>query len=421
MRNSSDKPLVTVIGAGISGLIAATRLEQLGYYPLVIEADHQPGGRVQTDIVDGYQLDRGFQVLLEAYPKAKEYLDYDKLELQPLDDGSELFEDGLGGQFGDPRRDTRFLLPTLFSSHATLTDKWKIFTLNSDLRKKELHEIFTGPDQTTYEYLVNRGFSPKVINSFFKPFFSGIFLENGLNTSSRMFEFVFKMFGEGSAVIPKGGMGEIAKQLEGKLRNTTFRYDTSVAQVVGTDIFLENGEKLTSDFTIIATNPEKIISNYASSLNWKACDNLYFTVKDRTIKAPIIGLNTNEDALINNIFYPTSLSCKSRGDDELLSITIVKDHDLNEESLIDQIIHELKWDFGIKEVKFLKRYSISQALPNLDDLQLSRDASEQRLTERIALAGDYLLNASLNAAMESGEKAAELAHSTLKNQLIPTG
>ena len=80
MGNSSAEKNVIIIGAGISGLIAATQLERLGYHPTILEADSNLGGRVQTDIVDGYQLDRGFQVLLEAYPKAKEYLDYDQLE-----------------------------------------------------------------------------------------------------------------------------------------------------------------------------------------------------------------------------------------------------------------------------------------------------------------------------------------------------
>ena len=417
MENSSERPNVIIIGAGISGLIAARQLEALGYSPTILEADKQAGGRVQTDIVAGYQLDRGFQVLLEAYPKAQTYLDYQALALQKLDDGSMLFQNGIGNLFGDPRRDRRFLLPTVFSKHASLWDKWKIYRLNTQLAKKELSDVFDAPSRTTHDYLKSLGFSAKVISSFFRPFFSGIFLEDQLSTSSRMFEFVFKMFGEGSAMIPKAGMGAIPQQLQSGLKQTKFLFNTRVKQVVGTNIILENGERLSGDFTILAGNPSGILPNYVSTLNWKSCENLYFTTKQRTILEPIIGLNTAENRLTNNIFFPTSISCETKGEEELLSVTVVKHHSMSEDVLIEQVRSELKQDFGINDVSFLKRYTITEALPMLEDLQASRDASEQLLTDNIALAGDYLLNGSLNAAMESGEKAAAIAHATLQNHV----
>ncbi|MDA9254360.1 FAD-dependent oxidoreductase, partial [Flavobacteriaceae bacterium] len=89
-----------------------------------------------------------------------------------------------------------------------------------------------------------------MIAQFFSPFFTGIFLENKLTTSSRMFEFVFKMFGEGLAVIPKGGMEEISKQLVAKLSNTTFQFNTKVRTVSDEEIILNTGEKLASTATI---------------------------------------------------------------------------------------------------------------------------------------------------------------------------
>ena len=415
MTFSTDIPKVTIIGAGVSGLVAALKLEELGYQPTILEADDQVGGRVQTDIVEGYQLDRGFQVLLEAYPKAQEYLDYEALNLQRLDDGSLLFSSGTVSLFGDPRRNQRFLVPMLFSSQASLRDKWKIYQLNNSLAKKELQEIFSSPSQTTLSYLKDQGLSSRVIEAFFKPFFSGIFLEDQLETSSRMFEFVFKMFGTGSAVIPKNGMGEIPNQLKHKLNHTTFRFGTCVKKVVGEEIALASGEILHSDFTIIAANPNPIIPNYATSQQWRSCDNLYFTMDHRTIEEPIIGLNSTNEGLVNNFFFPTSIACEKKGSQELLSVTVVKDHSLAEEALITRVTHELSEAFGIKNPSFLKRYHIKEALPMLDDLQFTRDATEQLLTDRIALAGDYLLNGSLNAAMEAGENAAYIAHASPQN------
>ena len=69
---------IAIIGAGISGLIAALRLEKDGFSPIIYEKSDRAGGRVKTDIVDGYQLDHGFQVLLTAYPAAQKYLNLER-------------------------------------------------------------------------------------------------------------------------------------------------------------------------------------------------------------------------------------------------------------------------------------------------------------------------------------------------------
>ena len=112
------------------------------------------------------------------------------------------------------------------------------------------------------------GFSSQIITQFFTPFFTGIFLENELTTSSRMFEFVFKMFGEGLAVLPKGGMEEISKQLVSNLKNTTFQYNTQVTSVSDKEIILHTEDKLVSAATIIATDASKLVKNAPSKKSY---------------------------------------------------------------------------------------------------------------------------------------------------------
>jgi len=114
-----------------------------------------------------------------------------------------------------------------------------VLKLNSTLKKKSLSEIFSDKEQSTLSYLCDFGFSSEIINDFFKPFFSGIFLETKLETSSRMFEFVFKMFGEGSAAIPRKGMEAIPKQLSQKLKQTTIKFNTKVATIEGEEITVD--------------------------------------------------------------------------------------------------------------------------------------------------------------------------------------
>lgn len=421
MNDNPSEAQVIIIGAGISGLIAAQNLEKYGYKPLILEATDRVGGRVKTDILDGYQLDHGFQVLLEAYPMAKKYLDYDALKLQPLLPGALIYKEGQSQLFGDPLRDSSFLMSTVFSSLGTLKDKWKIFRLNSQLSGKDVQSLFEKEEKTTMEYLQSYGFSSTIIENFFRPFFAGIFLESDLETSSRMFEFVYKMFGKGNAVIPKNGMGAISDQLKSQLNTSTIRFNSEVQKLTSQEITLSNGEIIPYDFVVIAADPGKILSNYATTLKWKSCDNLYFTQTKRSIDKPIIGLNTNPEGLVNNLFYSTSISVTNQGSNELLSVTVVKNHQYTEIELVEKVKESLASDFGIEGLNFLKHYKISNALPALNDLQYSREINENLLTEKIALAGDHQLNGSINAAMISGESAAAIAHQVISDTLLHFG
>jgi protoporphyrinogen oxidase len=400
-------PSIHIIGGGISGLIAARVLEEHGLSATIIEATDRLGGRVKTDVLDGYSLDHGFQVLLTAYPAAKKYLDFDALALQEFLPGSAIFKNGKQKIIGDPLRNLSLLLPTLFSGIGTVNDKLKILALNRRLKKKSIQNIFAEKEQTTISYLENIGFSEAIITDFFIPFFSGIFLENKLETSSRMFEFVYKMFGEGNAALPKDGIQAIPKQLFEKLKNTTCVFNTKVKSVENGNIKLESGETLKSNFTIIATQASGLVSNLKNQATlWKSCDTLYFEVAKREIRKPLIGLIAAPNALINNIFYHTSLQTSATATKELLSVTVVNRQNLTNKQLVAKVQKELKELCNIDSCTFIKQYNIPMALPKLQDIQYEMLPSETRLTETIFLAGDTQLNGSLNAAMIAGERAA---------------
>ena len=406
---------IYIIGAGVSGLIAAKVLENSGYAPVVLEATDRAGGRVKTDLIDGFQLDHGFQVLLSSYPAAQKYLDFNALELQELRSGAVIFKNGKQQVIGDPLRDISTLFSTLFSGIGTLSDKFKIFQLNLKLKNKSIEAIFSSDEISTKVYLKEFGFSSQIITQFFTPFFTGIFLENELTTSSRMFEFVFKMFGEGLAVLPKGGIEEISKQLVSNLKHTTFQYNTQVSSVSDDEIVLHTGEKLTSTATIIATDASKLVRDAPSkNLIWKSCQTLYFTANKRVIEKPMIGLVSKKDSLINNIFYHTSVATHSNNTEELLSVTVVKEHQLTEEQLIATVTKQLQEECTIDHLTFLAVYHIKKALPDLKDIKYEVSPSETQLSSGIFLAGDVQLNGSLNAAMIAGEKAALQVIASLK-------
>ena len=149
---------IHIIGAGISGLVAALVLEEKGFSPVIIEATDRVGGRVKTDIVNGYQLDHGFQVLLTAYPAAQKYLDYKLLDLQMFLPGAAIFNNGKKTIIGDSLRDVSLLFSTIFSDFGSVSDKMKVLKLNRILKNKSIASIFLESEKTTLQYLVDFGF-----------------------------------------------------------------------------------------------------------------------------------------------------------------------------------------------------------------------------------------------------------------------
>ena len=137
-----SKETIYIVGAGISGLIAAFELEKAGYAPIVLEKSNGVGGRVRTVSMGDHHLDIGFQVLLDGYPMAKKYLDYDALNLRRLASGAQIYVDGRRFVIGDPLRDFKMLIPTVTAKIGSVGDKIKVLRLNARMKRKSIDEIF---------------------------------------------------------------------------------------------------------------------------------------------------------------------------------------------------------------------------------------------------------------------------------------
>ena len=399
-----DKETIYIIGAGVSGLVAAYELEQEGYHPIIIEQTDEVGGRVKTIQEKGYALDLGFQVLLSAYPLAKKYLDLDALELHRLESGALIYVNDKAYRIGDPMRNWKMLFPTIFSDIGSISDKLKVLKLNNRLKRKSIDEIFESHETTTLQYLIEFGFSPKIIERFFKPFFAGIFLESSIQTSSRMFEFVYKMFGEGYATIPKLGIGEISNQLKNKLHHTEFIFNCEVKDITNDKILMVSGENLPHDGVIIATNSTSIIrSHKGSDMKWKSCMCLYFEVDQTNIPANTIALIVDGGNYANNLYAYTDIKTGKT----ILSVTTLEHMNKTDAEIIENIIAEVKKYTGALKVDFIHHYRIKQALPDILNPKMTVQPGENQVMDNIFLAGDALMNGSLNAAMESGRIAAK--------------
>jgi hypothetical protein len=184
---------VIIVGAGLAGLSCAHRIQAQGAEYLLIEASDRVGGRVKTDVVKGFNLNHGFQVLQTAYPEAQRFLDYAALDLKAFAPGA-VFR--IGGRFhtvADPLRAPRYVIQTLAAPIGTWGDRLRMARLNRRLTRAGPEEILRASDIPTPKFLKREGFSELMIKRFFKPFFSGVCLDPEIQVSSRAFRYIFRL------------------------------------------------------------------------------------------------------------------------------------------------------------------------------------------------------------------------------------
>ena len=408
------KPKITIIGAGISGLTAAVFLNKNGFEVQILEASDRAGGRIKTDIINGFRLDQGFQVLLTEYPETKALLDYEKLNLKRFLPGATVLYDGGQFQIADPFRRPSALFASLFAPVGSLKDKLNTFFLKNKLVKIAVPDIFNQPQTNTISQLKKYGFSQKMIDRFYKPFFSGIFLENNLKTSSNMFDFVMKMFSQGDAAIPELGMEEIPKQLVTMLPENSIQFNVKVTSIENNKIICENGQIFETDKIIIATEATGFASNYIPKTKQKFSQvtNVYFEAKIAPTNKAVVVLNaSNTKKWVNNMTVMTNISKKYAPQGKvLIAVSLNGIPEIDDATLAENMRTELKTWYGnqLNDWKMIKTYRIKYALPNQDRVSNELSETEMKIDKNLFICGDHLLNGSINAAMKSGRLVAEL-------------
>ncbi|MEM0965605.1 MAG: NAD(P)/FAD-dependent oxidoreductase [Verrucomicrobiota bacterium] len=403
-----NKP-VLVVGAGMAGLSCAVHLQRAGIPSRVFEASDDVGGRVRTDCVNGFLLDRGFQVYLDAYPETGKLLDLESLDLRGFAPGALVYKEGNLYRLMDVFRRPNSAIASLRAPIGSFADKLRVGRMRSRLLRSSLAEIASRPDQSTEDYLASKGFSGQMIDSFFRSFYGGIFLERELRTSSRMFEFTFKMFGQGSATIPARGMGQIPKQLASQLPGGTVSLNTSVAEVSERRVTLETGEQIDASVVVLATDSSQIGKLLPISIHpeprWRSVTNVYFSAKQSPTREAIICLNGSGEGRVNNVCTLTDAAQDYSPDGRaLLSVSVLGLP--KEENLPERIQEELVGWFGtaVNDWTHLRTDVIPRALPE----QLPGVERNGFQVERgVYVCGDHTLSASIEGAVISGKLVAE--------------
>lgn len=402
---------ILIIGAGLAGLTATRVLKSAGRKVKIIEASDGPGGRVRTDKINGFLLDRGFQVFLTAYPEAKHFLNYKALDLQFFSPGSIILTDSGIDEIGDPLRDASSLIKTLKSPIGTLSDKFRLLFLRLKLAGNSIDEIFSKKETTTLEYLSRAGFGEKIISDFFAPFMSGIYLEQNLDTSSRMFEFVFKMLSEADTAIPAKGMGMISSQLASDLSVEELILNERAISIDGNEVQAASGNVYEASKILIATTADCIPVPFQRRLiKKKSVTCMYFSAEKAPYQKALIALNANPDRLVNNMAVISNVSSRYAPEGKsLISVSLSgQEQFIKQDELEFKVKDELKfWFSECSNWVHIKTYDIPYALP--DNTHVINDIipSSLRINYSTFICGDHLVNGSINAAMKSGRLAAE--------------
>ena len=358
---------VAIVGAGLAGLCCARLLHQRGVPFLLLEASDGVGGRVRTDEVEGFRLDRGFQVFLTSYPEAKQVLDYDALDLKSFLPGALVRHAGQFHELTDPWRRPFAALRSLFSPVGSFADKLRVARLRSRCLSGTVEDRFRDPETTTLETLRDAGLSASMIERFFRPFLGGVFLDQELRTSSRMFHFVFRMFSLGTACLPANGMGAIPWQLASALPPGNVRLGAKVVRVRPGSVTLETGEELNARSVVVAVEGPAAAGLLGDDIpsGGQGVSCLYFAAQVPPVERPILVLNGEGRGPINNLCVPTVVARSyGPGNENLVSVTALG-IPADEELLRAEVRGQLGDWFGpaVKDWRHLRTYRIPYALP----------------------------------------------------------
>ena len=247
---------VVIVGAGLAGLTCALRLQSRGVPFRLLEASDAVGGRVRTDLVDGYLLDRGFQVLNPGYPMVRELVDLKALNLQKMTAGvgvrSSRTEDLV--VVADPRREPQLIPATMRSgklhpaSIASLA-RWMAPAINTEQLLSD-----TSDDVSRRESMDDAGFQGP-LRHLVDAVLEGVLLEDDGSTSTAFTRLLVRGFVTGTPGVPAEGMQALPEQLAAGLEQDV-ELGTEVVEVGPRTVRTAGGEEITAGLVVVATDPQ---------------------------------------------------------------------------------------------------------------------------------------------------------------------
>jgi len=407
----ADIPVI-IVGGGISGLACARHLHSWEIPVLVLEAGSRLGGRIRTDRVDGFRLDHGFQVLQTAYPEARRMLDYGQLELRAFAPGAMVRYRGRFYTLADPLRRPGALLDTIAAPIGSLADRLRLLKVAWQACRGPLETLFNQPESTAMAFLQTAGFSDAMIRRFFVPFFGGVCLDPRIQASSRVLQYVLRMFAAGDAALPTAGMEQIPRQLAAGLPGDGVLTGMRVHRIYRDGVSLDDGTRMPARAVVAAAPaPEtsRLLGLPASGGSLaETC--LYFAADRADWHSAYLMLNGDGEGLINNIAIPSRVSARyAPAGKSLIAVVLLGKPELSAGELIRQVRAELVAWFGheVDQWDHLMTYRISHALPTQSTPTQNPYRPPSSPNPGIFICGEYGSLPGIQWALLSGRYAAE--------------
>lgn len=420
--NSLSEKRVIVVGAGLAGLAAAKSLSSSGVQVMVLEADSRPGGRVWTDEVDGFLIDRGFQVVLDSYEEMHRQFDMNSLRLFAFDPGAVIQRDGQSIRLSDPLRKPAAALGMLTGGLVKPKDVPATLRLLRNARAAAAGNPI-GRETTTLGALQAAGVSDQMLEAFWKPFLSGITLESNLSTSSHFLDFLIDRFSLGQATIPGDGMRMLPQTLVGDLPIGAVHYNSKVSKIKKRRVKVKGAGWIEADAIVVATDARRA-SNLLGDVvapKWSSVGQIAWAAPGAGPSTePVLFLNGDSQGVVNNaqVMSAVAPSYAPTGA-ALITASVLEEHlVLDDEALELQARAQLGQWFGpqVNEWQLLRVNRINRALPRQDVGSLTPIERDPRLKKWLWLAGDWRATSSIDGALASGRHTAEQLVTEFKSE-----
>jgi phytoene dehydrogenase-like protein len=402
MSDLPSRSDVVIIGGGAAGLAAARRLTAVGAEVLLLEAADRLGGRIATDRVDGFLLDRGFQVVNTAYPALSDFVDLASLDLRFFDHAV-LVADGQGRHLlADPRRHLGWPgpvgLPVPAAGLARLA--W----LSLRLGYSSARALLAEPETTAAAYLAAR-LDERTVRTLVEPFLAGVFGHEPLLTSSRVLAMIWRSFVRGRIGVPATGVQRLAEALARPLPPGCVRLNTPVAAVDGPRVQTAAGT-VQARAVIVATDPATA-ARMVPGLpvpGQRVLVTTYHAVDEPPVRRPVLLLDgTGRTGIANSIVMTLAAPSYAPPGRHLIATTATAEAGLDEPA----VRRHLEALYG-RPTGGWEHIATVRADPGLVTAPPPQGGLRKpvRLSGTLFVAGDHRDTPSLQGALVSGRRAA---------------